>query len=70
MGMPATQSFQIYDPDTFDLLVQGTTTAIASVATTPAEPIPTLSEWAIILLVLMMIGMVFFESRRQPKLEF
>lgn len=56
-GAPGTQSFEIYDPVSYDLLEQGTTAQKAVVATT-AQNIPTLSEWVLILLMgaLLLVG--------------
>lgn len=47
LGKPTTQPFEIYDPVTFDLLEQGTTTLDLS-----AQSIPTLSKWALLFLAL------------------
>ena len=67
---PGTQTFQIFDPETFNTLERGTTTVTAVPVATPRRPqdIPTLSEWAIILLMLLLVGLAFIEIRKRNNL--
>jgi hypothetical protein len=66
-GMPSTQTFQVFDPNTFSLLEQGITTVRVMPARN-SKNVPTLSEWAMILLTLLLIGLTFFELRKRSNL--
>lgn len=61
---PSTQNFQVFDPETFNTLAQNTTTVV-SVTVPRRQDVPTLSEWAIILLMLLFVGMAFLELRKR-----
>jgi len=66
-GPTGSQQFQIFDPNNFSQLEQGTTTT-RRVQSKQLEDVPTLSEWAMILLMLLLVGLAFLELRKRHNL--
>ena len=63
-GFPSTQPFKIVDPVTFATIESGTTTLNNPILQT-TRPIPTLSQWALFLLSMMML--IPFHSYSESK---